>query len=182
VIPQLDEGELQAVKSKVESEGFTCTLIPETSQLDAAQAEAQQPLNSWVYMKADDSSVRAAQANAQRNTSSIHTIYTQYLASGNITNAGTGLPPLQKYNSIMDIPAPKAYAEGGYTGNYSGPATVHPHELILNEAQQSNLAGSMNSSRQITLHIDNRGGIITDGSMDTLVAKLQDALKDESYR
>jgi len=83
--------------------------------------------------------------------------------------------------SLYDIPA---FAEGGYTGEYEGGATVHPHEVILNAAQQRGVADAiaLDPKRNITVHVDARGAIITDNSMDTLVERIKSALQDGLYR
>jgi TP901 family phage tail tape measure protein len=95
----------------------------------------------------------------------------------------SNLPVLQgtPNMSLYDIPA---FAEGGYTGEYQGNATVHPHEVILNAAQQRGVADAIASGPRgnVTIHIDARGAIITDGSMDTLVERIKSSLQSEGYR
>ena len=159
------------------------------ASITAAKTIAAQPTksNHWIYV--DDSSVKNAIAFNKQPTWSQHTIYETTIkkALAGAGNYGDPIPsnlPKLKGTPNMNINNIPAFAEGGYTGAYSGPATVHPWEVVLNAAQQSNVAGVIGggAAKTIQIFIDARGAVITDGSMDTLVAKIKSALQDESYR
>jgi len=108
--------------------------------------------------------------------------YANNLTGVNYGDKIPGLPNLLGTPN-MDLDDIPAFAEGGYTGDYEGGATVHPHELILNEAQQRNVASAMGSSgKSVSINIDARGAIIAGDGMDVLVEKIKNAMQDEMYR
>lgn len=163
----------------------------DTTQADASLTElnnkATQPTKSTHWIYADNSAVTQAKMLNAQSTWSQHTIYINQVYKNAIASVNYGdtipstLPKLQGTPN-MPLSSIPAFAEGGYTGSYAGNATVHPHEVILNAAQQNNVAGAMSGAgRTIQISIDARGAIITDGGMDTLVAKIKSALADDAY-
>jgi hypothetical protein len=160
VMPQLDEDELARLKVRIESQGF----------------------NTKLMINVDDAAAIQAKENLKSPTWSYHTIYTT--SRGSAANYEKIIPSNFPGFDVGTKIGLRGFADGGYTGSYGGLATVHPNELILNAAQQRNVAGEIgsNSGRILNINIDARGATITDSSMDTLVAKIKSALQDESYR
>jgi len=187
IAPQLNEGELIKLKEKIESEGFNADLLIDTSEAETSltdlKSEASKSTNSKHSIFADNSAPLQAISLNKQPTWSQHTIYVNQVTNfskGTSTLSSGGIFSFDAFKS----PIKPAFAEGGYTGTYQGEATVHPHEVILNAAQQRGVADSIDgkSGKNVTIHIDARGAIITDNGMDTLVVKIKSALQDDGYR
>ncbi|MCK9458851.1 MAG: phage tail tape measure protein [Proteobacteria bacterium] len=180
-----DTSQVDLLKSTL-SEGGQFSISADTSSANASLEEfktkAIQPTNSKHSIFADNSAPLQAVSLNKQPTWSQHTIYVKQ-----VTNFSKGTSTLSD-GSIFSFDAFKspsipAFAEGGYTGSYQGEATVHPHEVILNAAQQRGVSDAIsgnNSARPIYISIDARGSMETD--WDGVVAKIKSALQDDSYR
>jgi TP901 family phage tail tape measure protein len=190
ITPTVDTTNVDNFKETL-AEGGQLPISSDTSLADTSLTEFQTRAglptksNHWIYV--DDSMVKNAIAFNKQPTWSTHTIYINEVSrklANSLTSANYGDPipsGIPKSQGGLNDSYP-AFDEGGYTGSYKGQATVHPHELILNAAQQRGVADSIggSSGRSVTVHIDARGSIGTD--WNEVIAKIKSALQDESYR
>jgi TP901 family phage tail tape measure protein len=163
--------------------------VVNTEPIDALKSTTDDGLSYDVKVTSNAEAV-AAQLKSLGGFTNF-TVYVNRVYSGSgsgqtdFANGVSTLPSGGKFSfDSFKTPSYPAFAEGGYTGEYEGGATVHPHEVILNASQQRGVADAIASGPRgnITVHIDARGAIITDGSMDTLVEKVKSALQDGLYR
>ncbi len=147
------------------------------------------------YIEEDTKSSHKVTSNAeavaaQLNSLGGSTTFTVYVntvnGGGQTTNFSKGTSTLSDgsiftFNSFK-TPAVPAFADGGYTGSYEGLANIHPEEIILNKAQQRNVASTMRGSGnniQVSISLDLRGSTITGDSAEVFAEKIATSVKEQ---
>ena len=143
------------------------TVSEESKALLAQEVESVTPIvTADTEVNGESLAQTVSTVESQKPQVGVYLYIAQNITIPSSVNVGVNYYPL---NSPSNFGATSenltAYARGGYTGNYNGPAWVDPEEVILNKAQQlgiiKSLSGSNKSGGDVHIHYDLSGAIIT---------------------